>query len=310
LPVGMIYDGTTYLYEKNLQGDIIGIYTTSGTKVATYVYDAWGKTVSSSYVSGHSNVYTYNPFRYRGYYYDTETGFYYLQSRYYDPATGRFINADGYINANGDLQGFNMYAYCSNNPVMYVDYTGEYADTLSFSKEFFAFLCGVGSVGGVAMVGFLAAAGLSYLVCDYVNDVGSRSYSDTAISIEATPKTLEVPQVDHSTIEKDETDSKEKKPTYFHITTMENALLIKESGIMLGSRFEGGHIFAFRIFPNSYAIRNAGAHKGVIISFKTFSSFEPDSGINDWHVLKSMPVVSVFPGPIYVTDVEIVGVTK
>jgi len=125
LPVGMILNNTPYLYEKNLQGDIIGIYTTAGTKVVTYAYDAWGNIINSSYTSGYSDVYTYNPFRYRGYYYDTETGFYYLQSRYYDPAVGRFINADGYINANGDLQGFNMYAYCSNNPVMYVDYTGE-----------------------------------------------------------------------------------------------------------------------------------------------------------------------------------------
>ena len=67
----------------------------------------------------------FNPFRYRGYYYDTETQLYYLQSRYYNPTTGRFINADGYVNANGDLIGFNMYAYCSNNPVVYVDYTGK-----------------------------------------------------------------------------------------------------------------------------------------------------------------------------------------
>jgi len=123
LPVGMILNGTTYLYEKNLQGDVIGIYNTSGTKVASYSYDAWGNLISSSY-SDYS-AYTYNPFRYRGYYYDRETGFYYLQSRYYDPATGRFINADGYVNANGDLQGYNMYAYCSNNPVMCVDPTGE-----------------------------------------------------------------------------------------------------------------------------------------------------------------------------------------
>ena len=125
-PVGMIFDGATYLYEKNLQGDIVGIYTTSGTKVATYAYDAWGKLISSSYTSGYYDPYYYNPFRYRGYYYDVETGFYYLQSRYYDPTTGRFLNADIHINANGDLQGFNMYAYCSNNPVMYVDYTGEF----------------------------------------------------------------------------------------------------------------------------------------------------------------------------------------
>ena len=64
-------------------------------------------------------------FRYRGYYYDSETGYYYLQSRYYNPQWGRFINADGYINGNGDIIGYNMFAYCSNNPVMYTDPTGE-----------------------------------------------------------------------------------------------------------------------------------------------------------------------------------------
>ena len=72
-------------------------------------------------------TWTGNPIRYRGYYYDFETDFYYLQSRYYDPAMGRFINADGYINANGDMLGFNMFAYCSNNPVMYLDYSGQFA---------------------------------------------------------------------------------------------------------------------------------------------------------------------------------------
>ena len=119
----MILDDVTYLYEKNIFGDVIGIYNTSGTKVAFYSYDAWGNLISSSYSD--YNAYSLNPFRYRGYYFDTETGFYYLQSRYYDSKTGRFLNADGYVNANGDLQGYNMYAYCSNNPVMCVDPTGE-----------------------------------------------------------------------------------------------------------------------------------------------------------------------------------------
>ena len=65
-----------------------------------------------------------NPFRYRGYFYDVETGYYYLQTRYYNPEWGRFLNADGYINANGNILGYNMFAYCNNNPVMYVDPKG------------------------------------------------------------------------------------------------------------------------------------------------------------------------------------------
>ena len=95
-----------------------------GSIVVNYTYDAWGNilSITGSLASTIGNI---NPIRYRSYYYDTETGFYYLQTRYYDPAIRRFINADGYVNANGDILGFNMYAYCGNNPVMYVDYTGE-----------------------------------------------------------------------------------------------------------------------------------------------------------------------------------------
>ena len=119
----------TYYFEKNIFGDIVAVYTDTGTKIGSYTYDAWGN-CTVSLASGTTSlqksiVRTRNPFRYRGYYYDTETQLYYLQSRYYNPATGRFLNADGYVNANGDLIGFNMYAYCSNNPVMFTDPTGE-----------------------------------------------------------------------------------------------------------------------------------------------------------------------------------------
>ena len=107
------------------------MYNADGDKIGSYTYDAWGN-CTVSVVSGNTTlenniVRTYNPFRYRGYYYDTETGLYYLQSRYYNPEWGRFLNADGYVNANGDLIGFNMYAYCSNNPVRYADKTGSIA---------------------------------------------------------------------------------------------------------------------------------------------------------------------------------------
>ena len=118
----------TYYFEKNLQGDIIAIYTEDGTKIGSYTYDAWGN-CTYSYATGATTVQKkivqmFNPFRYRGYYYDYDTGLYYLQSRYYNPTTGRFINADGYVSTGTGLLGYNMYAYCNNNPVMNVDYTG------------------------------------------------------------------------------------------------------------------------------------------------------------------------------------------
>ena len=133
-PIGMAYRDSTYvsgafdfyLFAKNIQGDILYIYNTSGTRVATYTYDAWGKCYVTYQNGGASTAARYNPFRYRGYYYDTETGFYYLNSRYYDPSVGRFLNADGYINGNGDLIGYNMFAYCGNNPVIGYDPLGEW----------------------------------------------------------------------------------------------------------------------------------------------------------------------------------------
>ena len=115
-----------FFFEKNLQGDIVAIYNSQGTKIGSYTYDAWGNVTVTTHTSGiEATVVRNNPFRYRGYYYDSETGWYYLQSRYYNPTWGRFINADGYVSTGTGIIGYNMFAYCDNNPVMKVDYTGE-----------------------------------------------------------------------------------------------------------------------------------------------------------------------------------------
>ena len=118
-----------FFYEKNLQGDIIGIFNTNGRRVGWYIYDAWG--VCSTYVASSTSsleqsiVRSYNPYRYRGYYYDTETQLYYLQSRYYDPAWGRFLNADGIIGSGKELLSYNMFTYCNNSPITYIDPKGD-----------------------------------------------------------------------------------------------------------------------------------------------------------------------------------------
>ena len=97
------------------------MYNASGTKIYEYAYDAWGNIIKSAQVAtGGSNAHAVNPFRYRGYYYDSEIGLYYLQSRYYNPEWGRFLNADSVV--YGSLLGFNQYAYCDNNPVIKVDF--------------------------------------------------------------------------------------------------------------------------------------------------------------------------------------------
>ena len=113
----------TYYYVLNLQGDVVKlIHYIPGFEyesVATYEYDAWGNIVSSS-----GRLAEINPLRYRGYYYDNETGFYYLQSRYYDPVNRRFINADSLASTGQGSLGTNMFAYCNNEPVQRFDPTG------------------------------------------------------------------------------------------------------------------------------------------------------------------------------------------
>ena len=130
-PVYMTLNGTTYYYQKNLQGDIIGIVDSDNVEVVTYSYDAWGKLLS---ISGPlaSTVGEANHLRYRGYYYDTESGLYYLQSRYYNPEIARFISEDDPSYCVGEVgPAANLYAYCENNPVNFIDRTGEFGISLS-----------------------------------------------------------------------------------------------------------------------------------------------------------------------------------
>ena len=112
----------TYYYVLNLQGDVVKLIDQDGAEVASYEYDAWGNILASS-----GSMAEKNPLRYRGYYYDGETGFYYLQSRYYDPATRRFINADSFGYSGQNFLGANIFAYCNNCPVKFVDENGHFA---------------------------------------------------------------------------------------------------------------------------------------------------------------------------------------
>ena len=122
-PTAMSFDDTMYYYIKNLQGDIVKIVNQDGNTVVTYTYDAFGKITKQTDTTTYG-IAKLNPFRYRGYVYDDETGLYYLQSRYYDPVTGRFINADVYCDTNTDIFGTNMFNYCNNDPINQVDPKG------------------------------------------------------------------------------------------------------------------------------------------------------------------------------------------
>ena len=127
---GIEYDGTAFFFRKNLQGDVIALVRSEGCIDAHYVYDAWGNVT----VLGHfgepaddpQHIGNINPFRYRGYYYDAEIAKYYLQSRYYDAQTGRFVNGDTteLLHLSAGILPLNLYSYCCSNPLMLTDIDG------------------------------------------------------------------------------------------------------------------------------------------------------------------------------------------
>ncbi|HAY72528.1 MAG TPA: hypothetical protein DCY31_01515 [Ruminococcaceae bacterium] len=132
-PSGIRYkdhNGTVndYYFVCNWRGDVIQIYNASGVLVATYDYDAWGRVSENSTDKDTQNIAEINPIRYRGYYYDSETGMYYVNSRYYDPAVKRFVNSDDEllsVTSTQTVTNKNFFAYCDNNPVTRTDSEGE-----------------------------------------------------------------------------------------------------------------------------------------------------------------------------------------
>lgn len=172
-PFAVIYKhGQTtelYYYVLNAQGDVSAILDSSGKLAASYDYDAWGN--CTVYDSSDAAIGDLNPLRYRGYYYDAETGFYYLQSRYYDPAICRFINADGLF--TDGFVGSNLFAYCVNDPVNTVDPTGNFAITATVALITF----GIALVATAFAVGISSSPGFQEAVeglCESVGDIAGQ----------------------------------------------------------------------------------------------------------------------------------------
>ena len=147
-------DAVTYYYAHNWRGDITSIYDGEANMVAKYEYDAWGNVLTvtnsnNSEITDPNHIANLNPFRYRSYYYDSESGLYYLMSRYYDPVTHRFVNADGYFQSGDNILDTNMNAYCRNNPIMNLDFTGMVVFSVSLSLNLG---CVFGCGDGMALV--------------------------------------------------------------------------------------------------------------------------------------------------------------
>ena len=188
--LGFIYNDEKYYYKKNMLGDILAISDETGTEIVRYEYDAWGnhkvKILSNNgeYVAINSEkaysveeannitIAKINPFRYRSYYFDSETGLYYLNSRYYDPEIGRFINADdlSYIEPN-TLNGINLYEYCLSNPINLIDTLGCYPNSISQKIDYISFLSEF-KIGSI-----LAILGLSIKTISLLKNTDSEFYN-------------------------------------------------------------------------------------------------------------------------------------
>ena len=179
--IGFRYNGVTYYYKKNIQEDIIGILDSDYNVIVNYQYDAWGRILSITDNNGNeitntNHIAYINPFRYRSYYYDNETKLYYLNSRYYNPNWGRFLNADGTIAANEDVISHNLFAYVSNNPINKLDSDGNFAISLGIA------------IGGLLLLGVASYYGakaisewVTYTVSDIVSNIKAQTITQTKL---------------------------------------------------------------------------------------------------------------------------------
>ncbi len=310
---GFDYNGTKYYYIFNVQGDVIGILNQAGNQIVSYTYDAWGKVLSVD-GSEASTIGQLNPIRYRGYYYDTETGFYYLQSRYYDPAVRRFLNSDILVGNVGSVGQNNLFNYCSNNPVNFADPTGyltgiEEAFVITLLYLFFSYTV-TALAGGVATT--LPPIEIpSFPVVEYppievpVYNPPASDYSQSISQSISIGRDIAAEQEQTASSDR----SNPKGSLYYHVTTYENAMLIMASQALLPRSYEGGYVYAWRLKPTKGAVKFAGlGTKGqVIISFRTNAAFERDPGVDHPYSTRFLPVRSVLQGRVTIWDINFAG---
>lgn len=179
---GLRYNDATYYYLKNFKNDIIGILDSNYNQIVSYEYDGWGKVLSIKDLNGNeitdnNHIGIINPFRYRSYYYDSETKLYYLNNRYYNPEWKKFISADGIIAVAEEIIGSNLYTYAKNNPISFYDADGEFALSLT-----------AGSIAG-ALLGAAAAIYAKKATKAIVNVINNIRYSAKTSSKSKTTKT-------------------------------------------------------------------------------------------------------------------------
>ena len=279
-----------------LGGDI------SAGLVATYEYDPWGKLLAVKDADGNaiassSHAAIKNPLRYRGYYYDTDSGFYYLQSRYYDPQIGRFINADSYVSTGQGLLGCNMFAYCSNNPITKSDSTGDFWLT--------ATICGI-AVWKICAV--IVAAVVAAVATDIaVKNMSTSSWRHTRWRSKITAEKRS--EIEYS-ISKDELTRKRRLTDTASKYKLGECLQAAKA--MEKANKDKGNIIQLS-FPNAYqgyvccdrypntAISSNGIHYGYLYEGIVYCNVYPEGKpLNEWiasfyDASGEPPIVTIFP---------------
>ena len=184
------FAGSRYFYRKNAQNDVIALLDNDGNIVVKYVYDAWGVCDTIVLDENAANIANLNPFRYRSYYFDTETNLYFLKTRYYDPEICRFITIDdlAYLDADS-INGLNLYAYCTNNPISKYDPTGKFPWLLAAAVMLFTPIGGMVTQAAVSAVSYAGIAVASVFDSDIRNDMNAIGWNplnnDASISANA-----------------------------------------------------------------------------------------------------------------------------
>ena len=323
-----------FYFVFNAQGDVVQLLDSWGNVQANYSYDTWGRctaTDSNGNALSSDSIGMINPFRYRGYYYDNETGLYYLQSRYYDPVVGRFLNADSQLNPQQGSIGCNMFAYCGNNPVSKEDPTGH---------AFMFVTAAIGAVVGAVAGGIIAAKegknvwagiGIGAAAGGLIGlGAGAAASAVLAGSITASTATVMsggaalVSTIGSGGLGAGATflannlsqtfgngggqvvaqTAQAGKNVYYQVTSSQSAQIIAETGKII-SREGGSHslVYALNFQPTLSQARQLGAHSvETVIRFTTNAPFEPDHLCSVSGALRS-----IIDSPINVFDVVEVG---
>lgn len=305
---GVTLGGTEYYYVKNAQNDAIAIADSEGTVIAGYTYDAWGKVIQ---VTGNTSIANTNLIRYRSYYYDSETGFYYLQSRYYDPETGRFINADSLIDNRGIITQ-NLFQYCGNNPVNNADPIG----------NLFGAIVGIGLLF-VGMIATLSGCSSKPAASPSKPSTSSKPSNPSSSSSSATSPHIPTPQEkSYAATVYAEAGGQNKRTKQAVAHVMNNRIGTRstwtdiESVISAKSQFNGYNSPMYHAAMNYYnngicnnSIEKAAMDECLAVVIPIYSGAETDitGGALYFH---SFPNASDWPYHNYYTQVYVAGTEK